>query len=1197
VRVGTGLIPLSCPVRLDGSSDPLARSKYDPALLAEAELLVSTYQSLGNEPFVIPLRKIGTLSIVGPRAATRALTRVILCQISAFHTPEDVHILTFAPGDALQEWSWLKWLPHARRLRQVKIEKQQAPEPLALLADAVGDYRELLIKQINPELERRREAGDDKSQGSGQVVKPHFILVLDGFSHRMVAQVPELESIVRDAVRLGVTVICIVDDHSSEPASLQTRITISPTGELKFAQTTFGGRRDEKITADSCSIQMCESIARVQAPLSLADKGNKLDLSQDVRLLDLLGMHSADAIQVPNIWKPRARKDLLNIPIGSRSNGEPLFLDLKESAERGMGPHGLIIGTTGSGKSELLRTIVTSLAITHDTDTVNFVLADFKGGAAFAELAALPHVAGVITNLENDLTLIERMHASLLGERARRERLLHEAGKLDNIREYHIKRQRNREMAPLPHLVIIVDEFAQLLINHPEFLKLFITIGQVGRSLGLHLLLATQRLDEGRLQGLESYLHYRICLRTFNKAESSTVIGNPNAYYLPSIPGVGYIKTGAAASELFKTALITSPYIPEKQQRSPATSIREFTSAGKLVPLLPIHSQSSGSLLADKNEVDALTTEMDVVIKHLARDVAVARFPRVHQVCLPLLPRNLRLDAVLDRCDRRDLDGSAWLNEPPFKSLCIPVGLLDKPLEQAQVPLLLDFSGSGGHLAIVGAPYAGKSTLLRTIMASFLVTHSPRDAQFYCIDLGGGLLRSFEQAPHVGEVCSDSKREGEKIRRLVRQMRKIIEDRAYQFREWRVDNMVMYRLRRQAGEFADEPFGDVFLMIDNLGQLLRDFDQVETDILEIVTNGLNYGVHVILATSRRLDIRPRISENIGAYMELHLNDPTETAFGKVAAMSISAGIPGRGLFKENLQFQTALPWVRSQNTTLQQSMEALVQRTRIAWSGTSAPPIRMLPARVEWSAIPALSSWLPGVPLGLEEFRLDPVYVDLMTADSHFLIFGDMECGKTTLLRTWMAGLKLRYTAAEARIVIVDYRKSLLDQAEGDHFFGYACTFPMLKECVEKLKNELGDRMHSGAAPSLEQLRNPRRWMGPHYFVFVDDYEAVVASDPAGRPLASLVELLQNARDVGIHLILARRVGGASRAFLEPVMQRLREMSSPGIIMSGDPGEGALLGTQRASSLPPGRGYFVRRNHPPALVQVVLPEPKRMKVN
>ena len=240
-------------------------------------------------------------------------------------------------------------------------------------------------------------------------------------------------------------------------------------------------------------------------------------------------------------------------------------------------------------------------------------------------------------------------------------------------------------------------------------------------------------------------------------------------------------------------------------------------------------------------------------------------------------------------------------------------------------------------------------------------------------------------------------------------------------------------------------------------------------------------------------------------------------------------------------------------------------------------------------SIPALSSWLPGVPLGLEEFRLDPVYVDLMTADSHFRVFGDMECGKTTLLRTWMAGLKLRYTAAEARIVIVDYRKNLLDLAEGDHFFGYACTFPMLKECVEKLKNELGNRMPSGAAPSLEQLRNPQRWTGPHYFVFVDDYEAVVASDPAGRPLASLVELLQNARDVGIDLILARRVGGASRSFLEPVMQRLREMSSPGIIMSGDPLEGALLGTQRASSLPPGRGYFVRRNHPSTLVQVVLP--------
>ncbi|HJT56301.1 MAG TPA: type VII secretion protein EccCa [Ktedonobacteraceae bacterium] len=1237
VRIGTTRIPLCCPLLLNVGSDPMTRAKFDSVLLTEAERLVNTYKELGNEPFVFSLRNIGTLSIIGSQAATRSLTRAILCQISAFQAPEDVSILTYAPGQALQEWSWLKWLPHARRLRQVKIEKQYAPEPLYLIASTLEEYRDLLTGQILPELARRRETTEDKQPDAEQVVRPHFIFIFDGFTQRLLAQLPELDDVFRNATRLSVTIICLVDGHTTEPVTRQTRIVIAPDGMLKFEQTTFGGRRVENICADTCSVQICERIARAQAPLTLADKGNVLDMSQDVRLFDLLHIHSVDAIKVPAIWEPRARKDILNIPIGSRPNGDPLYLDLKESAEKGMGPHGLIIGTTGSGKSELLRTIVTSLALTHDPETVNLVLVDFKGGASFAELAALPHVAGVITNLQNDLTLIDRIHASLLGERTRRERILHETGKLDNIREYHIRRQAYPSMPPLPHLIIIVDEFAQLIINRPEFLDLFITIGQVGRSLGLHLLLATQRLDEGRLKGLESYLHYRICLRTFNKAESATVIGNPNAYYLPSIPGVGYIKTGSTDSELFKTALITSPYLPEKKHRSPVAFIREFTAAGQLIPISTMYDLSTESFIASKNELDVLSTEMDIVVKRLAQDALGAGLPHVHQVWMPPLPRNLRLEAVLDRTERKGqiyraplerrsrsnasiaaspahgdgfnrqnslsatapLDGSGWHSEPPFGPLCIPVGLLDKPYEQTQVPLLLDFSGSGGHLAIVGAPQSGKSTLLRTIMASFMVTHSPQAVQFYCIDLGGGSLRIFQQAPHVGDICSDTRREGEKIRRMVRQMRKIIEDRAYQFREWRVDTMNMYRLRRQEGEFAAEPFGDVFLIIDNLGQLQRDFEQLDADLTEIIANGLNYGVHVILATSRRAEIRPKVSDNIGTNMELYLNDPSESLFGKAVAATIPPGVAGRGLFKdkaqEKLQFQAALPWINSRNTTLPQSMDALMQRIRGAWSGKSALPIRLLPPSVGWNAIPSVSSWLAGVPLGLDEFRLDPVYIDLMTGDPHFLIYGDMECGKTTLLRTWMVGLSKRYTPEEAQVVIVDYRKNLLDLAEGEHLFAYACTQQMVKEGVDKLKKELEKRIPAGGSMSLEQLRKPQQWAGPHYFVFVDDYEAVVGA--TGSPIAPLLDMLLNARDLGLHLILARRVGGAGRAAFEPVLQRLREMSSPGLIMSGDPQEGALLGAQRASSLPPGRGYYIRRNQPPTLIQGILTEPRHVQMN
>jgi S-DNA-T family DNA segregation ATPase FtsK/SpoIIIE len=227
-----------------------------------------------------------------------------------------------------------------------------------------------------------------------------------------------------------------------------------------------------------------------------------------------------------------------------------------------------------------------------------------------------------------------------------------------------------------------------------------------------------------------------------------------------------------------------------------------------------------------------------------------------------------------------------------------------------------------------------------------------------------------------------------------------------------------------------------------------------------------------------------------------------------------------------------------------------------------------------------------GVPIGLEEFRLEPVYIDLLSGAPHFIILGDTECGKTTLLRRWMRGLAQRYTPEQVQIAIVDYRRTLLEMAEGEHLFAYACTPPMVKDMVDRLKAELSKRTLQSSHLTIEELRNPQKWTGPHYFVFADDYETIVT--PSGNPLAPLVDNLLAARDVGFHLVLARQVGGASRSAFEPVFQRLKEMGSPGLIMSGDPQEGQLLGTQKPAPLPPGRGFLVRRNQRTALVQTVL---------
>ncbi len=1183
VRLGTGPTQLSSPVRLDLGNNPMVQ--FVPELRSQAESLVAEFDHLDDIPVIVSLRNVGTLAINGNYALTHGLARAILSQVIAFHAPEDVRCAAYFPQHATQEWEWLKWLPHTRRLRQVKAEKKYAPDPLCMLADTSTAFRDILVQQIKPELDRRRRLIEDQRATGMQAVKPHMVVVIDGFNPSSpLAHLPEMEELFRDAAQLGVTVICLVENEEQEPAILHARISVSSVGWFAFKEIAFGGRVLEGLSLDTASSVLCDHIARHLTPLTLADKGVQQDLSHDVRLLDLLNIDSADAVHAEQTWQQYTRQSLLQAAIGRRADGEPLVLDLKEAAEKGMGPHGLIVGATGSGKSELLRTIVTSLAITHDPDTVNFVLVDFKGGASFADFAKLPHVAGVITNLQSDASLVDRVYASLSGEQQRRQRMLHEAGNLDNIKQYQAKWRMHPDMEPMPHLLIIVDEFAELIANRPDFLDLFIAIGRVGRSLGLHLLLATQRIDEGRMKGLEGHLRYRICLRTFSAAESSAVLGNPDAYYLPSSPGVGYFKVDTDVYSLFKTALVSIPYVPITEQVTPTSLIRTFDSTGKLVKYEMEAAQDV--------ESDDLYTEMDVVLDHLSQPTH--SISHVHQVWLPPLEKTLLLDSVLEM--EQEIYGNEKYPQPlqPFGPLCVPIGLLDKPLEQVQIPLLLDFSGSGGHLAVVGAPQSGKSTLLRTLFTSFMVTHSPRDVQLYGLDFGGGLLRIFESAPHVGAICGKAERD--KVRRLVRQMQKIIEDREFLFRERNIDSMATYRMRRRAGELQDAPFGDVFLVIDNFAQFQQDFEQLESDLVEIVATGLTYGVHVVLAANRWAEIRSKLRDNIGRRLELRLNDPIESEVGKVPAAALPLGVPGRGLTKEKLQFHAALPVIRSseeraatRDVPVQESLAKLMQHLKCTWNGESAAPIRMLPSMVTLQNL-LLSPEQEGVPLGIEEFRLHTVSIDLLTAAPHFIVLGDMECGKTTLLRTWMRGLEQHYTTKQVAFAIVDYRKTLLDFAESPYLLTYAHNPPTLKACVDNFKVDLDKRVATSGDVPLAQLRKQQRWSGCHFFLFVDDYDAIVT--PTGSPLNPLVELLLSGRDIGFHLVVTRRVGGAGRALFEPVIQRLREMGSSALIMSGDPQEGKLLHNQAATLLPPGRGYLVQRNHPPTLVQVAYTEPQ-----
>jgi DNA segregation ATPase FtsK/SpoIIIE, S-DNA-T family len=868
-------------------------------------------------------------------------------------------------------------------------------------------------------------------------------------------------------------------------------------------------------------------------------------------LLELLSVDDRGGLaDATDHWHTIDSEGFLRVPIGVDPEMRPVYLDLKESALAGMGPHGLMVGATGSGKSELLRTLVCALAVMHSPEVLAFVLVDFKGGASFASYAALPHVAGVVTNLADDLALVDRILAALGGEQKRRQEMLAKAGNLGNVREYRALYRAGKlppELAdqPMPELLLVVDEFAELLDTEPAFIEFFLTIGRVGRSLGIHLLLASQRLEEGKLRGLDTYLSYRVSLRTFSASESRTVLGVPDAYSLPQAPGGAYLKVGTTSFERLQASYVSGP------------------------------------------DADGVSV-MDKIIDQLAD----ACDP-VHQIWLPPLAGEMPLDVLMGGFVNDPDRGFAAAGWPATGALAIPVGMADEPARQRQLPLAIDFAGAQGNLAIAGAPQSGKSLLLRTMILSLAVTHTPDEVQIYGVDFGGGGLESMSALPHVGTIAS--RLDTDLVRRVIGHIESTLTEREALFRHHGIDSVQTFRQMRTDGQLPDDAGGDVFFFLDGWAAFKERFEILEGTIADLASRGLGYGVHVIVTMNRWMEMRASVLDSIGGRLELRLNSAMDSMIDRKKAAVIRPEQMGRGLHPSTLLFQVCLPRLDGKDTT-----ESLSAATKIAvdhiasrWEGWTAPEVKLLPTAITVDELKALDdagfeagSTRPttaGVLVGMTEKGMSPWRLDLSGAEPHFTIYGDSESGKTTFLQTWLTNLCEQHVPSEVQVVLVDYRRTLLGIVPPSHLRGYAASEPAAQELIAAVVDEAKSRL-PGVDVTAQQLRERSWWTGPDVYIVVDDYDLIVS--PSSNPVSPLLSLLAQGRDVGLHLVTARRVGGASKMAYEAITARVREVSPAGIILSGDREEGQLLGNVRASEQPPGRGVLVTRRAAPMLVQV-----------
>ncbi|KOV87288.1 secretion protein EccC [Nocardia sp. NRRL S-836] len=1161
VRVGLGPQSLATTL-ITPDTKPL--EQLEPLSALALRQFITTYTEVPDLPLAMAVNGFSRVHVLGTGA--HGLVRAMIAQLAVLQSPDDLRIAVCVSPERRAEWEWLKWLPHA-----LHPERSDALGPLRLVAPTIT-----MLEAVLDDLLADRPRFDPED-GSTRVAGPHLVVVVDG------GVTAGSDHLLAGAGVEGATVIDLTSPAPRMPDLSAVVLDVADDGALSISNADGDADLGR---ADSLSVESVEALARQLAPLRLTEGGHgEQPLSSELGLEELLDLGDPYAFDPEDTWVPRPSRDRLRVRFGIRPDGTPIELDLKESAQDGMGPHGLLIGATGSGKSELLRTLVLALAVTHPPSALNFALIDFKGGATFARLDRLPHTSAVITNLADELPLVDRMSDAINGELLRRQELLRAAGNFASLRDYEKARAAGAPLPEVPTLFVVCDEFSELLSARPDFIDNFVQIGRVGRSLGVHLLLASQRLEEGRLRGLDAHLSYRIGLRTFSDMDSRTVLGVSDAFSLPRAPGHGFLRYGDEPMSRFRAAYVSGVHRADQAETTPAGApqplgLNEYTTT--------YHAPA----VEEERPADVVDDVHDDAVGESLMDILVDRFAGrgtpAHQVWLPPLDRAPTMDQLFGALTADPGRGLRPVDPEFVGGLRAVFGVVDRPLDQRRDPLVFDLSGGAGHAVITGGPQSGKSTAARSLIAGLALTHTPREVQFYCLDFGGGSLASLRDLPHVGGVAN--RQNVPAVRRTIAEVASVLTERERRFAAMDIDGMQAYRALRANGTITDDPHGDVFLVIDGWATLRKDFEDQEEIVASIAARGLAYGVHLIATTARWFDLKMAVRDLFGSKLELRLGDPIDTAIDRMGAARVPDNSPGRGLGQSKHQVLTALPRLDGVDTAedLAGGVAGLVEAVRTAWTADPAPAVRMLPERLPYFALPAGDDPQGHrLSVAIAEKDLEPVPLDFAT-DAHLVLLGDADSGKTTFLRTLARRIVDTYTPDQARVVLVDHRRGLLGEVPRSHLAAYGTDGATTGKLVETVAHAMRQRL-PGPDVTAEQLRKRNWWTGPELFVLVDDFDLVAT--PMNNPLHPLVEFLAQGRDIGLHVVVTRRSGGSGRALYESFLSRMRDVGSIGLLLSGDKAEGALLGGVKAEPLPPGRGKLVTRRGGTQLVQLAWVPP------
>ncbi|MCL2425842.1 MAG: type VII secretion protein EssC [Oscillospiraceae bacterium] len=1037
------------------------KKKSDP-LNDEMEAIASKHKVIESMPTVIDLKN-AHLGLVGEKPYIHRQLKSIMTQLCFYQSYHDIEIIVLVEEEHRASFEWIRWYPHCR-IKAINITSLISAE----------NHRDQVLGNISQIMKQRQQKSEESKKDSRYL--PHYVFIAD--NPKLIVNHSIMEFLQAPDTGLGFSLIYTTHLQANLPDNIRTvlRLDGGYNGTLIMNE---GNLVYKSVVIPSVEGIDLESMARKLAPLRHV-QGVSTQIPETVGFFELYGVERPEQIPVLQLWSQNACHKSLAVPLGLRGKDDVVALNLHENAH---GPHGLVAGTTGSGKSEIVQSYILSLAVNFHPHEVGFLLIDYKGGGMANLFEDLPHLLGTITNLDGSESM--RALASIKSELKRRQAIFGDAG-VNNINQYTKLFKAGEVTLPMPHLFIISDEFAELKKEQPEFMAELVSTARIGRSLGVHLILATQKPSGVVDDQIWSNSKFKLALKVANESDSNEVLKTPDAARITQ-PGRAYLQVGNnEIYELFQSAWSGAPYIEDVVERGFDSRVYEINQLGQGVLLNEDLSE------VDKSK-EAKYTELDITVKHVQTIHATLGSEIVERPWLPPLGDKLVTAAIETSHDVGAIE---------TQNLRVPLGMVDIPEEQKQVEFDHDFFETG-NFAVFGSSGFGKSTTLQTMVLTLASNNSPKLCKFFILDYGNSALAQMQGLPHTADYLSID--DDEKLDKLLKLFGDELKERKRLFAKKAALNFRMYN------EVAEEKLPAIFIIVDNFDVVKEVRDDLTEFFVKTTRDGTGLGVYTIASATGVNAMRYSLITNFKNKIAQFMVEKTDISQLVGRSEYALPEVRGRALVKlEDVHVaQCYLPIEHENDVQYANGISELIAEISKNNTASKAMGVRILGETVSYEELieyfdtSKRTAWI-----GFDTETTEPLGLDLSIA--YQVIAGGAATGKTNILR-----ILLRQFMGN-RIFVSDSQAGDLSAFRENENIVYMGTASEADGFMQALSTEVArleeKRMASG------QTSREFSASEPPILVLIDDGDAFISYTSA--IVAVLEPLMRKAGELGICFIV-----------------------------------------------------------------------------